>query len=162
MDLKSEIFRVVRLLYVEDNAEDLQFLMEDVFPFIRDPVFEMTAAGTIADAIHKLDGGSKYDVILLDMFLPNGEGIATVRKMLEHSGTTPIVVMSAFDDETLARRAVTLGVQDYLLKGEFNAKGFKRAIMHSLYRAKSRKTAGRISDPVKSRAITRLEAMAEW
>jgi DNA-binding response OmpR family regulator len=125
-----------------------------------DPVFDMDIADTIADAKTKYHEKT-YDVIILDMNLPNGKGLATVDRVLEFCKSTPVLIISELDDEDLARRAVKKGIQDYLVKGQFNARGFKRAVSHALYRHDFRKNKSDIREHVKNQAIMRLRAVAE-
>ena len=59
-----------------------------------------------------------FDIILLDLSLPDSYRVDTINRMIEEFGEIPIVVLSGTDDNQLARDAVELGVKDYLVKGE--------------------------------------------
>jgi DNA-binding NtrC family response regulator len=157
---KSKIFQCVKVLYVEDNTSDVAYLVSEVLSKISDPVFDLDVASSIADAREKYYKKS-YDIVLLDMNLPNGQGMKSVEKVMEFARTVPVVILSEFDDESLARRAVKKGVQDYLIKGEFNSRGFKRAVSHALYRNESKKKANEIRERVKAQAIARLQSVVE-
>lgn len=73
-------------------------------------------------------------VILLDLNLPDSRGAETFRRVVEHSPGVPVVVLSGQDDEALAMKAVHLGVQDYLVKGNLSSKHLERAIRYAVER----------------------------
>ncbi len=73
-------------------------------------------------------------MVLLDLNLPDSHGAETYRKVLEAAPGVPIVVLSGLDDEELAVSAVHQGVQDYLVKGSFNAKQLARAMRYAIER----------------------------
>ncbi len=73
-------------------------------------------------------------VVLLDLNLPDSRGAETFRRVMEHSPHVPVVVLSGQDDEALAMKAVHLGVQDYLVKGNLSSKHLERAIRYAVER----------------------------
>jgi DNA-binding NtrC family response regulator len=156
----SRVFETVSILYIEDDSTDIAFLVSEVLSKIPDPVFDLDVANSIADAKDRYYKKT-YDIVLLDMNLPNGQGMESVEKVLDFARSIPVVILSEFDDEALARRAVKKGVQDYLIKGEFNSRGFKRAVNHALYRNESRKKVSEVRERVKAQAIARLRSVVE-
>jgi sigma-B regulation protein RsbU (phosphoserine phosphatase) len=158
LDTNSKIFRVVRALYVEDSAGDIR-LLNTIIRKIEDPQFDISVANSVLSA-EKLCSSHRYDLLLIDMNLPNSVGLNTVSRILEICTGTPVVILSDKEDETLARRAVKMGVQDYILKGEVTPRGFRRAISHALYRAEARKTKLAVGEGVRSRALARLQAVS--
>jgi two-component system sensor histidine kinase/response regulator len=75
-----------------------------------------------------------YDIILLDLSLPDGQGMETFNKMKISAQNVPIVVLSGLDDETITVKAMQQGAQDYLLKGDIDAELLTRAIRHAIER----------------------------
>src|SRR5947207_5961357 len=73
-------------------------------------------------------------MVLLDLNLPDSHGAETYRKVLEEAPGVPIVVLSGQDDEELAVNAVHQGVQDYLVKGNFDSKQLARAMRYAIER----------------------------
>jgi sigma-B regulation protein RsbU (phosphoserine phosphatase) len=73
-------------------------------------------------------------MVLLDLNLPDSHGAETYRKVLEQAPGVPIVVLSGLDDEELAASAVHQGVQDYLVKGNFDSKQLARAMRYAIER----------------------------
>uniref|UniRef100_E6PI81 histidine kinase n=1 Tax=mine drainage metagenome TaxID=410659 RepID=E6PI81_9ZZZZ len=75
-----------------------------------------------------------WDIVLLDMTLPDGEGLELYRRAREIAPTLPIVILSARSDEELALAAVAAGAQDYLLKGHVDDVTLKRALRYAVER----------------------------
>ena len=73
-------------------------------------------------------------MVLLDLNLPDSHGAETYRKVLDEAPSVPIVVLSGQDDEELAVNAVHQGVQDYLVKGNFDSKQLARAMRYAIER----------------------------
>lgn len=83
-----------------------------------------------------LDGES-YDVVLLDLTLPDAKGIDGVNRLVEFKPDIPIVVMSASDDEQTAVEALKSGAQDYLVKSPADSKVMIRALRYAIERKRS-------------------------
>ena len=73
-------------------------------------------------------------VVLLDLNLPDSRGAETFRRVLHKAPGVPVVVLSGQDDEELAAKAVHQGVQDYLVKGKFDARQLARAMRYAVER----------------------------
>ncbi len=73
-------------------------------------------------------------VVLLDLNLPDSRGAETFRRVLNKAPGVPVVVLSGQDDEELAAKAVHQGVQDYLVKGNFDARQLARAMRYAVER----------------------------
>src|SRR2546429_263817 len=103
-----------RVLLVEDNPADARFLREqivDVGGGIR-----LTHVSRLEDALRKLDA-EDFDIVLLDLSLPDERGLETLVRAHARAPGVPIVVLTGTDDEALAIKAVREGAQDYLVKG---------------------------------------------
>jgi PAS domain S-box-containing protein len=121
-----------RLLLVEDNPGDAK-LVEWHLARPGDCEFVIGRADRLAEALLLLEAGS-FDVVLLDLSLPDSTGLATVRRVRTAAGMTPIVVMTGLDDEETALAALRSGAQDYLVKGKFESRDLVRALRHSIER----------------------------
>jgi CheY-like chemotaxis protein len=97
------------------------------------PSFKVTHVTTVKEAEKRL-GRDKYDLILLDLHLPDSRGYETFARMNAEAFDTPIVVLTSLDDEKLAIQAMDDGAQDYLIKGQINRKSLVRAIRYALAR----------------------------
>jgi signal transduction histidine kinase len=81
---------------------------------------------------HLAKGG--VDIILLDMGLPDGHGLETVRRAHAAAPCVPVIVLTGLDDEALAGEAMTQGAQDYLIKGQIESRALPRALRHAIER----------------------------
>lgn len=114
-------------LIVEDNAGDAR----NVERLIKE--YDVTVAADLAEALSTLSDLT-FDVILLDLSLPDSFGLGTLARIDAASGTTPIVVLTGQEDASLGAELIRSGAQDYLPKSELNAVILKRVIHHAVER----------------------------
>src|ERR1700722_16284648 len=95
--------------------------------------FQLTHVLTLREALVLLAKGG-IDIVLLDMGLPDGHGLDTVRRAHAVAPEIPLVVLTGMDDEALAAAAVKEGAQDYLIKGQIENRALPRALRHSIER----------------------------
>jgi len=125
-------------LVVEDNPADA-LLLEDVLRRIRDAQFEITHVERLADALASLALAS-YDIVLLDLGLPDSQGTQTVTGLRQSQPQVPVVVLTGLDDEAVGISAVQLGAQDYLVKGNFAPSLLGRSIRYAIERKRIEKS----------------------
>jgi PAS domain S-box-containing protein len=123
---------VVRVLLVEDNPGDVT-LMEDMLTEAQSARFEMTAVSRLRDALSVLDS-EPPNVILLDLGLPDSTGLKTLESLNEGRNNPPVIVLTGLNDTELGLKAVSMGAQEYLVKGEVDAPTVERAIRYSIQR----------------------------
>jgi PAS domain S-box-containing protein len=104
----------IRILLIEDTPADVA-VMQEAFADERAD-FDVTHAGRL-DAGLKHLAQKRFDLVLLDLNLPDSQGVDTVSRVRAQAPRTPIVVLTASDDDVLAMQAVQRGAQDYLVKG---------------------------------------------
>jgi diguanylate cyclase (GGDEF)-like protein/PAS domain S-box-containing protein len=120
------------ILLVEDNPGDARLLREMVNEQ-GERETEFTHVQTMAEA-EKFLKEWKFDIILLDLGLPDASGLDAVRRAHSAAPHTPLVVLTGLDDETLAGKALQEGAQDYLIKGQIEARGLVRALRYAVER----------------------------
>ncbi|MDP2602342.1 MAG: GAF domain-containing protein [Deltaproteobacteria bacterium] len=126
-----------KILLVEDNPGDANLLREMLNQFhFDDSDFELVEAPRLVAAIKRLQE-SHFDVVLLDLSLPDSQGMATVARVRETRPTLPIVVLTGEDDDELATEALRRGAQDYLVKGQFDRRMLMRGIRYAIERQRS-------------------------
>lgn len=121
-----------RLLLVEDNRDDARLVRALVEAEGRRR-FRVVEAETLAEALEILERET-VDLILLDLALPDAEGLETIQRVLARTRTIPIVVLTASDDDDIAAGAIQAGAQDYLLKGSLDAGELTRTLRHAMER----------------------------
>jgi signal transduction histidine kinase len=122
----------LQVLLVEDNAGDARLLRE-MFSKERHGSFELAHHLRVSDALIHL-AKSVVDVVLLDVGLPEGHGIETVRRTRAVAPEVPVIVLTGLDDEALAAEAMREGAQDYLIKGQIESRALPRALRHAIER----------------------------
>ena len=121
-----------RILLVEDSRSDAR-LLEATLQDAGVHRFKLTHAERLDEALAALgDGG--VDVVLLDLHLPDSQGLDTLAELKREQPGVPVVVLTGLDDEQLAVRAVQAGAQDYLPKGVVDGALLARLIRHAVER----------------------------
>lgn len=133
----------IHVLLVEDNPADARLLWE---AFRGEKNIRLTHVETLAQAVAKLRE-TTFNIIMLDLSLPDADGIGTLVTAQQHAPLLPIVVLTGTDDEVLAIRAVREGAQDYLVKGQVDAHLLLRAIRYATER---------------KRVLSALQQREEW
>ena len=105
----------IKILLIEDTPEDAEVLRE-AFAKEKSTPFAVTHVDRLSRGLKSLTE-QKFDLVLLDLQLPDSNGIDTLVRVRQQAPGVPIVVLTASDDEALASQAVTKGAQDYLVKG---------------------------------------------
>ncbi len=120
------------LLLVEDNPGDARLL--------REMFNERGAHGTELAHVESMSQAETHlaehsvDIILLDLGLPDAQGLAAVRRVHAAAPRVPLVVLTGLDDEALATQALQEGAQDYLIKGQIEARSLLRALRYATER----------------------------
>lgn len=118
------------VLLVEDSPTDVLLAQEIVGGY---PQLRLRHVERLQDAI-RLMAETRIDVVLLDLGLPDSQGLDTLLNLLRERPDTPVVVMTARDDEDLALKAVHAGAQDYLVKSQVVNGILGRAIRYAIER----------------------------
>jgi C4-dicarboxylate-specific signal transduction histidine kinase len=146
-----------RILLVEDSAADAAWMRHTLSATNYGP-FTLAHAQRLDAALGQLEG-KQFDVVLLDLGLPDSQGMETLEKMRRKVRELPVVVLTGLDDEALAVRALQEGAQDYLVKGEAVGSIMARAIRYAIERK-------RAQDAIQSREaelahMSRVSAMGQ-
>ncbi len=136
--------RHIRLLLVEDDPDDV-WMMRNLLGDRWDEPFDMVHVELLSAAVERLAEES-YDIILLDLTLPDSQGLETFFAMHAQAGETPIVVLSGCDDEQIAVKAVQAGAQDYLVKGQVNDHILIRSIRYAIERGRRHRAEEAVRD----------------
>jgi CheY-like chemotaxis protein len=145
---------VSRLLLVEDDPAYAR-LIEALLGETRAIPFLVDRADRLASAMARADRGD-IDVVLLDLGLPDSNGLETFRRMRERCAA-PIIVLTGMDDDELALEAVWAGAQDFLVKGKFDHKLLEHTLRYSIQREVVRRESDRVR---RDREMSSLHRMA--
>lgn len=123
---------MIRVLLVEDNAADARLAYEMLKE--GDPWrYHITRVACLAEALHRLEG-EKFDVVLLDLALPDSYGSTALDALLAAAPVVPVVVLTGLQDESFALQTVQRGAQDFLAKGSSDADQLARSIRYAITR----------------------------
>lgn len=120
------------LLLIEDNAGDAE-LVRDFLAEAQSDGYEVLHTPRLSDALERLRT-TQVDVILLDLNLPDSDGIASLKAVQQSAKGVPIVVLTGEADEHTALACIDAGAQDYLSKGDVRSRELRRAIGYAITR----------------------------
>ena len=126
---------MVKVLLVEDNPGDIA-LMEEMLSDSRTASFEVITASRLQEGIAKMEAESP-DVVLLDLGLPDSTGLKTLEGAVGPAAKAPVVVLTGHTDEELGIKALSMGAQDYLVKGQVESWALERSIRYAIQRKRT-------------------------
>ena len=133
---------ITRVLLIEDNPDDA-CLLREALDEAKEQI-QLVHVGQLEDAA-KLFGQESFQIILLDLSLPDSQGIETLVRVQGQAPSVPIVVLTGLDDDNIALQAVRAGAQDYLVKGEIDARNLLRAIRYASERKQAYEEMARLA-----------------
>lgn len=125
----------IKLLIVEDSIE-YAYMLKMVLAGEKEVAFRVTHVLTLKDAIEALEQ-HPFEAVLLDLSLPDSLGLDTFLAIYHRVPHLPIIMITALDDEVVARKAVREGAQDYLVKGDLDINQLVRAIRYAILRKRT-------------------------
>ncbi|HVE76405.1 MAG TPA: SpoIIE family protein phosphatase [Actinomycetota bacterium] len=147
--------RTLNVLLIEDNPGDADLLREYLGSG-GSQQFALDWVERLSDGVWRLSN-ARYDVVMVDLTLPDSHGLETFAAVRAHSPSVPVVVLTGLDDENLALRAVQMGAQDYLIKGTVNAQILVRAIRYAVERKRAEEELARTAQAYeKERAVAEM------
>lgn len=124
----------IRVLLIEDNDAEAFLLQEMLFGASSDHTFDLMRAKQLEEGLRHVEKGV-YDVVLLDLMLPDSAGLSTFRDVCTKApDDVPVIVLSGLDDRNLAVEAVRRGAQDYLVKTDVDGNLLVRSIRYAIER----------------------------
>lgn len=128
--------QIIKVLLIEDDPDDILLIREMLLNSRSSRIeFQVENATRLEDGLSRLST-EDYDVVLLDPSLPDSQGRETIDKGQLHLKELPIIVLTGLDDSLFAVDVMSLGAQDYLVKGEFDGKTLSRVIRYAVERKK--------------------------
>jgi serine phosphatase RsbU (regulator of sigma subunit) len=135
---------VIRVLLIEDDPGDA-FLVEELLA-VSGAGFAFTWARTLAAGIEAMTTGA--DCVLVDLGLPDAQGLEAVEAIIEHTPGMAVVVLTGFEDRSVGAQAVALGAQDFLVKGTVDHQSLTRALRYAIARRHSEESSRQLREEV--------------
>ncbi len=149
---------VLKLLLVEDNPGDAR-LIEEALADAGDDMFELEHVEDLASGSQRV-ADVDFQLVLLDLDLPDSVGLETFQQMRVCAPKTPFIVLTGLNDEGLALKAVQLGAQDYLIKGEADSHLLVRAIRYAIEREQTQQKIKALNADLERRVEERTQELA--
>lgn len=122
----------IKVLLIEDNPDD-EIIFKEMINKMTDTSFDMKWERNLTQGLEVMRSND-FDIVILDLGLPESEGIETFKKVIPETQSQPIIVLSGLQDRTPAIKAVEMGAQDYLVKGKIHTDGLYRSIRYAIER----------------------------
>jgi PAS domain S-box-containing protein len=150
--------KIIKLLLIEDNPGDAR-LIKEMLAESKIARFELKHASLIRAGLDDLSE-KNFDVVLLDLSLPDSHGIETFNKVRAHAPLMPIIVLTSLDDELLAIEAAQRGAQDYLVKGHVDGNLLIRSILYAMERKHAEEALRKAHDEMELRVMERTAQLS--
>ncbi len=175
MDINA---RHLNILVIEDNPGDARLIIEFLAPqasnhpsgtYLLESVdgrlrnvfngeFTVTVAERLESGINLLDE-EPFDAVLLDLTLPDSDGLATFERLHSHAPTVPVIVLTGMDNDYFGIAAAQKGAQDYLIKGDIDRSALVRAIRYAIERAQLESRILQTNQSLEERVKLRTEEL---
>ena len=133
-----QVIKTLKILLIEDSLTDA-VLLEKVFTRMSSFRFDLKRVALLKEGLNYLTKDS-FDIVLLDLSLPDSSGLEPLQKIQEISKTVPIIVLTGTDNDDVATAALREGAQDYVVKDNtINSKVFSRLLQRSIAHSIERK-----------------------
>ncbi|MBD2449551.1 hybrid sensor histidine kinase/response regulator [Nostoc sp. FACHB-152] len=150
---------LVKILLIEDNLAEARLLQE----FLQQAdakEFVLVHVKRLQEGLNELSR-SNYDIILLDLTLPDSQGLSSLPVLINCAPSVPIVVLTNTNDEELAIEAVREGAQDYLVKRHVNVNGLVRSICYAIERKQLLETLRQVNQTLQVRVDERTAELVK-
>lgn len=137
-----------KILLVEDNETHAHLILR----YLRKAASsknQVEQATTVADALEKLESND-FDAVLLDLSLPDSPIHETLERVIPHTTTIPVIVLTSLNDVDFANKAVQQGAQDYLVKTDLDTERLERAIRYAIERKRAQRQLQTYADELEA------------
>ena len=125
----------VKILLIEDDPEDAR-LIQEMLAEVGEAFFDLECADRLSTGLERLTKGG-IDVVLLDLGLPDSQGLETLNKVQAQAPEMPILALTGLADDTLGVEVIKKEAQDYLAKGQANSNLLARAMYYAIERKRA-------------------------
>ncbi|MEH2172940.1 hybrid sensor histidine kinase/response regulator [Nostoc sp.] len=149
----------VKILLIEDNLASAR-LLQEFLTQAQSQEFTLVHVMRLGEALQELSQ-CNYDVILLDLTLPDSQGLSSLPPLIDRAPSTPIVVLTNTNDEELAIEAVRQGAQDYLVKRQVNVDVLVRSLRYAIERKQVLESLRTVNETLQTRVEERTAELVK-
>ncbi|MDZ7955308.1 MAG: hybrid sensor histidine kinase/response regulator [Nostoc sp. DedQUE12b] len=149
----------VKILLIEDNLASAR-LLQEFLTQAQSQEFTLVHVMRLGEALQELSQ-CNYDVILLDLTLPDSQGLSSLPPLIDQAPSTPIVVLTNTNDEELAIEAVRQGAQDYLVKRQVNVDVLVRSLRYAIERKQVLESLRTVNETLQTRVEERTAELVK-
>lgn len=124
---------VLRVLLVEDSPSDL-LLTRELFSAATGMLFKVEHAGRLQEALERLHA-EPFDAVLLDLGLPDSQGVETFVRLHEAAPDVPVLILTALDDDEAGARVIRGGAEEFLVKRQAQNAILRNAVRFTVLRS---------------------------
>ncbi len=125
----------ISIIIIESNIND-QLLLKEFLQSTNLDIHNIEMATSLEEGIQLLKE-KFFSLVLLDLFLPDSDGLESYRSLLRFNPRIPVIILSGLSDTKVSLKALSLGAQDFLIKGDYNIKILEKTIRYSIERKKN-------------------------
>ncbi|MBT3354520.1 MAG: diguanylate cyclase response regulator [Candidatus Scalindua sp.] len=126
--------KFIKILLIEDNPDTKLLLQDELLSDNGNIEYSLQCVERLSMGIEYINNNEGLDVILLDLLLPDSQGMDTLSRIQSVTQDIPVIVLSNHDDESFAVKTVQMGAQDYLVKERVDRDVLARAIRYAIER----------------------------
>jgi PAS domain S-box-containing protein len=126
----------INVLFIEDNPGDARLIEEELRSASSKIFVQLEWVDRLEEGLQRLEADN-ISAVLLDLHLPDSQGLDTLQRVLSQAPDTPVIVMTGHADEDTGMRAVQAGAQDYLIKGQVDGRLLTRSIQYAIQRKRT-------------------------
>ncbi|MBD2509201.1 hybrid sensor histidine kinase/response regulator [Nostoc muscorum FACHB-395] len=149
----------VKILLIEDNLAYAR-LLQEFLAQAQSQDFTLVHVKRLGEAFQELSQ-CNYDVILLDLTLPDSQGLSSLPSLISQAPSIPIVVLTNTNDEELAIEAVRQGAQDYLVKRQVNVDVLVRSLRYAIERKQVLESLRTVNETLQNRVEERTAELVK-
>ncbi len=151
--------RTIHILLVEDNPGDAR-LIREMLTEAGTARFKLTHAQRLDEAL-KYVAEASFDVLLLDLGLPDSQGLDTFNTVYHAAPAMPVLVFTGLADEELGTKAVRAGAQDFLMKGRLDGHLLARSMRYAIHRKRAEEELRKARDELERRVEERTAELTQ-
>jgi len=150
----------IKVLLIEDDSRYAQIVRMMLLSKGRSGRFNLEWSSSLSEGLERLAKGG-IELVLLDLQLPDSGGLETFVKIHKQVPNIPIIVLTGNDDETVAVKAVNMGAQDYLIKGDAKSGYLVQSIRYAIERKRAEESLRKAHDELERRVEERTAELRE-